>query len=247
MRTFAIGTICTLLLSASFTRAADDAAAIVDKAIKAHGADEHYGKYKAGQWKVKGIMNFMDMKMDYTADYTFQRPGEFRFDMEATFGGQKIAITAASNGKIAWEKGFGKVQNMPKKKAEAFLHSVYCMHLSSLMPLKEKEYTLSAGGEENVDGKPALGVLVTRKGHPDISFFFDKESSLLVKFQTKTWDEFTNKDATQEAFFKDYKKKDGHLYFHKMIVKRDGKDLLEEEFSDQKSIEKLDAKLFAKP
>jgi hypothetical protein len=65
--------------------------------------------------------------------------------------------------------------------------------------------------------------------------------------QTQTWGEFTNKDVGREVFPSDYKKKDGRLYFNKMVIKREGKNLLEEEFSDQKTSEKLDPKLFAKP
>jgi hypothetical protein len=248
MHTLFAAAIAALLLAiASPTQAADDPATIIDKAIKAHGGADELAKVKAEQWKVKGTMQVMGMKLPYTADYSFQLPGKFRFDVEADIMGMKIAITAITDGKTCWESAMGMTRVMEEKKGEAFLHNVYVMSLSSLLPLKEKECTLAVSGEEKVDGKPAIGVLVSKKGKPDVSLFFDKESGLLVKMQTQIWDEFTNKDVSQEVFFSNYKKKDGRLYFNKMVIKREGKDLLDEELSEQKTSEKLDPKLFEKP
>jgi hypothetical protein len=102
-------------------------------------------------------------------------------------------------------------------------------------------------GEEKIDDKPAVSILVSRKGHPDVTLFFDKGSGLLVKSLTQVWDEFTDKEVAQEVLFLDYKDTDGRKVFNKMQIKRDGKMFIEEEFSDQQSSGKLDPKLFEKP
>lgn len=246
-RTAGLFLAAALVLGGQAAVQADEAAAIIDKAVKAHGGADKLAKFQGEQWKAKGVMKVMGMELPYTADYSFQRPNLFRFDMAAEFGGQKIAITATTDGKQAWESAMGQVREMEAKKFEEFRHMVYVMGVSQLAPLKDKAFTLTAAGEAKVNDKPALAVKVAHKDRRDVTLFFDKESGLLVKSETRVNDEFTNKEVAQETFFMDYQDKDGHKRFQKMIVKRDGKAFLEESFSEQKSLEKLDAKLFAKP
>ncbi len=246
MRTLFV-TAVALLLVASPSHAADDPATIVDKAIKAMGGAEKLGKYKAEQWKAKGSMEMMGMKMTYTADYFVQRPGQMRFDVNVDAGGMKMTFSAATDGKIAWQQSGNMLEEMPAKKSKAFHHQVYTMQLCQLLPLKEKEYTLSMADELKVDGSDAVGIKVSRKDHPDVTMYFDKKSNLLVKFKTMVWDEFTDEDIIQEVYFKDYKEREGVKYFEKLIIHRDGKPFIVEEFTGQKSLEKIDPKVFAKP
>src|SRR3954469_14806598 len=109
MRPFALSALAVCLAAVPVS-AADDAVVIIDKAIKAYGGPEALKKQKAMQWKSKGVAHAMGVKIDYTADYSVQFPDKMRFDMEATFMDQKIAIIAATDGKNAWEKAMDKVQ-----------------------------------------------------------------------------------------------------------------------------------------
>jgi hypothetical protein len=246
MRTLIV-TAVALLLFASPTQAADDPVAIVDKAIRATGGEEKLAKRKAEQWKTKGMIEIMGMKMPYAADYFFQKPGQMRFDVAMEFGGMKIAISAATDGEIAWEKSGDMVREMEEKKGKAFRDNVYTMELSYLLLLKKKDFALAMADEIKIDGKEAVGIKVTSKGHRDVVLYFDKKTGLLAKSVSKIWDEFTDKDVTQETILSDWKEKDGLMYFGKIIIKREGKDFITEEFSEQKSLDKLDPKLFAKP
>ncbi len=236
-----------ILAALSSAQAQDDARAIIDKAIKAYGGEEKLAKFKAETWKAKGIFHGFGMKVPYTCDYAFLRPDKFRFVMHMELGGQKMDLTVAFDGKQAWEKSGDRLQDMAKDKQAEFEHTIYMINLSQLLPLKDKAFTLTALGESKVGDRPALGVKVASKGRRDVSLFFDKETGLLVKTETRVMDEFTNKEVTQETFMSDYKEINGLKYFGKMTIKRDGKLFLEEEFSDQKSLDKLDEKLFAKP
>lgn len=235
------------LVSFGSANAADDPAAIVDKAIKAVGGEEKLAKYKAQQWKSKGSIEIMGMKMMYTADYYFQKPGLLRFDVAADIGGMKINFAAATDGKTTWQKSGDMLEDMPEKKAKAFHDQAYSMRLLQILPLKDKENTLAMVDDIKVDGKDAVGIKVTRKGQRDTTLYFDKKTSLLVKMASEIWDEFSDKEVKQENYISGWKEKDGAWYFDKVIIKRDGKDFINEEFSDQKSLDKLDPKLFAKP
>jgi len=228
-------------------RAADEADKIIDKAITAHGGAKKLSELKAQTWNAKGIVSIMGMKIDYTGVYSFQAPDRLRFDIEASAGGQKFSMTAATDGKKFWEKMGDQSREMDKKKAEGFRKNLYGMNLSRLLPLKEKGFSFSVTGEEKVGDKPAVGILVSSKGQPDVTLFFDKESGLLVKTLTEAWDEFADKDVPQEVFYMDYKEKNGRKVFQKLLIKRSGATFLEEELSDQNQLEKLDPKTFEKP
>ena len=70
MRTLLIPALALALLAPS-ARAQDDAKAIIEKAIKAHGGADVLNKYKAGKGKVKG-----PAKGSRAAFVAFFRPGE---------------------------------------------------------------------------------------------------------------------------------------------------------------------------
>jgi len=130
--------IAALLVSAGASRAADEPAALVDKAIKAQGREELLAKTKLEQWKAKGTLHAFGMKSPYVGDYAFASPDKFRFDITADFGGQKNTFTAATDGTTNWEKSGDMVREMEKKKGDAVQHTVYVMSVSQLLPLKKQ-------------------------------------------------------------------------------------------------------------
>src|SRR5437016_4035413 len=86
-----------------------------------------------------------------------------------------------------------------EKALKAFQEEFYSVNVEMLAPLlKEKAYTLSTLDEIKVDGKPAVGVKVSAKGHRDIELYFDKESHLPVKTVRFSIDPETRKEATAE-------------------------------------------------
>ncbi len=240
-----------LVLSTLFTVATvsgaekDQARAIVEKAIKAHGGEK--AKINAQTWHVKGSMDFMGQKQPYTAIYTYALPNKFRFDLEMEMGGQKVKLIAASNGKHAWEKMGNFIRDMSKEKTLEFNHNVYSMSLTSLFPLRNKKYKLTTLGESKVGDKTVAGILVQKKGKRDVSLFFDKKTGLLAKTKTKIISEFTGKEAKQEVYFTGYQKKDGIMIFDKLTIKVDGQGFIEEEYSKHRTLKKVDPKLFSKP
>jgi hypothetical protein len=93
-----------------------------------------------------------------------------------------------------------------------------------------------------------VGVTVTRDKMPPVTLYFDKATGLLLKSESKVKDELQGwKVVPEEVYYDDYKDVGGRKFFGKMKVVRDGKTMIESTISDQKSAEKLDAKLFEKP
>ena len=225
----------------------DDPQAIVDRAIQAHGGAAKLAMANAHTWKTKGSMDAGGMKMDYMAEYIFASPDEFRFDVDMAAGGMKIKLSVATDGKIAWEQMGTELREMAKEKHLEFAHTVYVMNLSLLTPLKDKACKLTSLGESKHGDQTLVGIKVSREGRRDVNMYFDKKTGLLTMTSSKVMDEFANKEVLQETLMTGYRDKDGFKIFEKLTIKRDGKDFIVEEMSDEKMLENVDEKKFAKP
>ena len=84
------------------------------------------------------------------------------------------------------------------------------VELGHLAVLKDKKYKLSPLGEVKVEGRDAVGVQVSCKGHKDVNLYFDKETNLLAKGE---WNvkaqEQGGKEVMQETLYGDYKDVEG--------------------------------------
>lgn len=227
------------------TACADDAQAVIEKAIKARGGKPSV----AMTWKDKGTFHGLGMAVPYTADWAFQGPDKYRFAVALALGDQKFNLTVVANGEKVWETDGDKVREVTGEKLEYVREEVYQLWVASLNPLTtDKGFALATAKGKDVAGKPTAGVTVTRDKHPPITLYFDQETGLLVKAETTVKDEFQKwKVVPEEVYYSDYKETDGAKVFTKLKVVRDGKTLIESELSDAKSADKLDAKLFEKP
>lgn len=223
---------------------AADAKAIIEKAIKARG-----GKFTAMTWKDEGKFTAMGFTLPYTADWAFQAPNKYRFDFTGTLGDAKINLLVVVDGAKAWGKEGNRVEEITGEKLEYTLNEAYLYWVTSLTPLvSEKGFTLATAKGKDVNGKPTNAVKVTRDKRPPVTLYFDKDSGLLVKYETMIKDEFQKwKEVLDEAFMSEYKDVNGMKCFTKLKIVRDGKTVIESTLSEQKPGEKLDAKLFAKP
>lgn len=228
------------LLSARADDAAD-ARALVDKALKAAGGKDKLAKYKAQTWNEKGTYHGMDKPQPYTGKYALQWPDKFRMEIKDVF-------TLVLDGDKGWVRFMDETKEMTKEQLANQKESTAAGYAAALWPLDDKAYTLTTLPESKVDGKPALGVKVTRKGMPDVSLYIDKATSLVVKysFRTKS-DEQKGKEVLQDVYLSDYGDVDGLKMPKKITIKRDDKIYVEAENSDVKLAEKLDDKVFAKP
>jgi hypothetical protein len=241
--------VLSVLLIVGTARADDaDARAIVEKGLKAMDPMGKAAKYKADSWKAKGKFHFMGQAVPYDCEYLFSAPDRLRFVMDMEFMGQKMKLTVAGADGKAWEHGMGQTREMPPEKLKEHNHHIYTMWVSMLTSLKDPAFKLTSLGEvKSIKGETQVGVRVSREGHRDVTLFFDKPTGLLMRSMTRTVDEFSNKEVSQEVIFSEYKPLDGIMQFGKMTILRDGKTFIEEELFDYKPLEKVDEGLFKKP
>jgi len=88
---------------------------------------------------------------------------------------------------------------------------------------------------------------VTAKGHNDVSLWFDKESGLLVKIERQVYDDASMQEVGQEEHLSDYRDVSGVQTAMKLVWHRDGKKVVEIQYTDVRYPEKIDAAEFAKP
>jgi outer membrane lipoprotein-sorting protein len=238
-----------LILAAPVAARADDSAdarAIVDKAIKAQGGDK-LAKIKGVTTKMKGTVHVMGLDIPFTGEVVAHGPDQLKLDLEAEAGGQKFRIVNVINGDKGWTRMGETTTELDKDKLAEAREGTHKGWVATLVPLKDKKFTLATIGEVMVEKRPALGVKVSYKGRRDIDLYFDKETHLLVKVETQVLDEGSGKELLEETFYTDYKDVQGTKQAMKFSIKRDGKAFLEAEASDHELAEKIEASVFDKP
>ncbi|OAI40120.1 hypothetical protein AYO40_05140 [Planctomycetaceae bacterium SCGC AG-212-D15] len=241
----ATGALLAILVLVNSISAADEKAdgrAIIDKAIKAVGGEEKMGQFKIESFREKGTYYGMGDGLPYTGAYVVQWPDHFRMEIEGVF----VMVVAGEKGWMTSEKG---VVDMTEEQLKREKRNLYGGYVATLLPLKDKAYTLTVLPEAKVADKPVVGVRVTQKDKPDVSLYFDKDTGLLAKVEQMVLpsEDPKAKEVKQETFLSEYKEIEGCKMATKVVAKRDGKVYVEAEMSDIKSLKKADEKAFAKP
>ncbi|MBY0523158.1 MAG: hypothetical protein K2R98_07150 [Gemmataceae bacterium] len=243
-------TLVMLLAIAALGRGddADTVRAILDKGIKALGGEGTVTKFPAMAMKGKGVFYEKDMKTPFSGVWYTQGLNKARTTTTVEIKTVKSIETRVVNGDKGWIKEFGEdtkpMDNVALADEKADL---YFNYVTTLVPLKGKEFKVAPLADIKVNDKPAVGISVSQKGQKDVKLYFDKESGLLVKAERKVRDAEAKKEVTEEVIFSDYKEVDGLKIAMKFNSKRDGKPYADAEMTEAKPQEKLDEKLFEKP
>jgi hypothetical protein len=238
-----------LVLGTSQLALADDkeAAAILDKGIKALGGEEILSKDVVHTWKIKGSVSINGNDSEFTGSGTSKGMDQSRANIELEINGNKFAVTTVLNG----DKGWRKVgDNLMPLDADGLAtekrNHIISLGVSTLVPFKGKGYKVESAGEEKVGDKPANVLKITSPDGKDFKISFDKESGLPVKSAARVAG-FMGDEVDQEVLYKDYKDFGGRKRATKLEMKRDGAKFIDEVISDYKSMDKAEAGTFDEP
>jgi hypothetical protein len=227
-----------------------DVRAVIDRAIKAQGGEANMSKQKAAIMKGSGKYYGAGEGIPFTGEWAIQPLTQIRAAIEGKVNDQTFRMVRVVNGDKGWIKFNAEaVKEMTKEEVAEQREELHANWVANLVPLKDKAYQLAPLGESKVDGRDTVGVRVSRKGHRDVSLFFDKASGLLAKTETvvKDLEGGGDKEMTQEVFQSDFKEIDGVKHPMKTVLKRDAKLFVEVEWSEVRPAEKLDESIFARP
>lgn len=243
-----------LLVASSFTLSSradtkPETTALIKNAIKAHGGEKALKKYKAATATMEGKVEVMGQTIDFSGQWSYQLPDKLKNEMAMSAGGMEITIVTVMNGDKGWMSINGMTQEMPKEMIEAGKHERQALEASQLVSLLDGKHKLSMIGESKVMGKPAIGINVTKKGMPEVSFYFDKKTHLLVKMEMNTKDfNAGGEEVSQATMFSNYKKdKNGLMQPSKIVIEKDGKSFMEAKITEMNSQEKIGDDAFGKP
>jgi hypothetical protein len=229
------------------SQAGEDALAIVDKAIAAHGIKGKDDKNAGFRCKNKGTLHVAGLDLEFTQEVAVQGPNKFKEVMDLTVMGKQIMVTSAFNGKEGWIKANGMDIKVEGDILEEFKEAAYSLSLAQGLFLKDKAIKLSVLGEVQVKGKPAIGLKVSKEGHKDLDFYFDKATGLVAKVERRARDIQAGQEVTEERFVTEYQDVGGRKVAKKAEILRDGKAFLEVEVLEAQFVDRLDDGEFTKP
>jgi hypothetical protein len=191
----------TVLFAAAGPAQAEEApAAILDRAIKAHGGEAALTKALVCSRSETGAQGRPGKELTFTREVVRSLPGRVRWTTEVR---KRLKIIVVLNGDKGWERVGGPPVELNKQRLEELREVAYVDWVATLVPLKKAGFTLSALPEAKVDGQPVVGLKAARPGHADCNVFFFKSTGLLAKISRRV--SRAGAPADEEHFFSDYK------------------------------------------
>jgi hypothetical protein len=235
-----------LVLGLGGRASADDATAIVDRAIRATaGSEERLAKLQYCVRSDQGSMFLPTGQVPATRECNLHLPDQVKFAASMGPAGQRQPFVICLDRLRGWMIMNGQKSDLSQPQYEAVQDEAYFLWVASLLPLKNKGITLTETKEVSVNGQPARGVKVDARGRPTVHLYFDKANGLLVK-GVYTSREASN-DVTREILFSDHKEFDGLRLPTKLVTSQFGRKIEEWTVDKYRFPEKIDAAVFAKP
>lgn len=194
-----------------------DAKKILEKVIEAQGGRKALEGIKDST--SSGIMEIAQMGLSGTGTMYTKEPNLMRLDMD--FMG--MVITQSFDGESAWMTNpqSGTVDEMPEELGNIFKNSSYGN--SAFLNPEKYGIKFNHKGKENFEGKDYQ---VLERAHSDgyiITFYVDSESYLIYKIKQRSLNEMLQ-EIIEETILSDYKKVNGVMTAHSVIIVRDGEE-----------------------
>jgi len=225
---------------------ADDAAGIVERAVRATaGSEDRLAKRKYCIRADQGTMFMPTGTVPVTRECHMNLPDQIKWTGSLGAPPQQQPFTFALNGLKGWMDLNGVRGDMSQNQYEVIQDESYFLWVASLLPLKNKGVTLTEVKQAIVDGRPARGVKVDARGRPAVQLYFDNANGLLVKGVFTIRENST--DVAREMLFSDFKEFEGFRLPTKMVTSQFGRKIEEWTVERYRFPDKIDAAVFAKP
>ncbi len=242
-RWLSVSCLVVLLCSAPRAVGEDNAGDIVKKSITALGGADTIDKFKGIKSSARGSAELSGIPAEFTSETTIALPDRIKLVSRYQILGSTCVVELKAIGdKVTATVNGNPLPLMESQKAElkaAFLRT----EIVRLTPLlADKQYTLKALGESKMGGKEYVGVSVSGRGSEDVRLYFDKSTSLLSHFETRS--RVRGKEMKRVTTLSDYKEMQGLKRPTRMTITLDGKKTMDVTVQEEKLFEKLDDKEF---
>ena len=214
--------VLSLTLIGSFQLKAQTAEEIVSTYLEALGGEENLSKVQTLTFTCSAKAQGMDIPITM-----YQKaPGLQRMDMN--FQG-KIITQMAFDGTEAWGTNFMTMEAEKWDAQRSAMLKAETDFMDSFLGWKEKGYSISLEGEEDIEGTPCYKIKLTKapltidgESVENFSYcFFDKESSAMI-MERSFQKEGEAKGMITETFMGDYEEVDGYIFAHTISQKMGG-------------------------
>jgi RNA polymerase sigma factor (sigma-70 family) len=222
--------------------------ALIERVMKAHGGAAKLAEHPVIRMKIEGKVVAADQNAPFDLVQTYRLPDLYRSEMTVERQGVKTTSIAVLNKDEGWLRlTNGDIQGLNDVGIATTWNSVYNQGVGLVALLNDKRYEVSLLGPTKVRDKEAIGVLVKPQGQGDIKLYFDKASGLLVSEIHMMKPFGAANDSLQQAFFSDYRQKDGISYPQQMDLYFDGMKTIEARVTEVGFSKKVDDKQFTQP
>jgi hypothetical protein len=184
---------------------------IIARAVQALGGEENLSRARAVRVRIKGTFHDPGVKESpvegsrFSGELITQFPAQVKLSIQAETVAGRLSEIRVLNGRQAWIRENDETREQNPAELVDSQQSAYVDYVSSLVPLRrDPGYTLSSLGEAQVEGRPAVGIMVKSRGHPDVALYFDKASGFLAKSEYRRHNASTNREIRWEEFFSAY-------------------------------------------
>jgi hypothetical protein len=242
-----IGTVVLLASASNYAAAQEEARALIERAVKAHGGAEALARIHADKVKFRGTLVIQGHTSPILVETTTQLPSKYKCVIEMNHDGDKATIVHIVNGDKIYITVNGRAHTAEPAQLSEIRNGLELERAKHLLPLLEdKSYQLAVIEDITVNDRPAAGVRISGRGRKEMRLYFDKEFGLLVRAENRI-DDGKGKEIRQHFFFGDFKEIGGYKRPTKVRAFRDGKQIMEAELLDAKPLDKVDETEFAKP
>lgn len=243
MRRILAAVLAGLALAAPAAANEKEARAIVERAIKAHGGAAALEKASQCKRTDTGTQAVLTRDLPFVSQVTRSLPDRVRLEIELD---RRVSSVLVLDGNRGWQsEAGGSAVALPAARVRELREEAYVSWLTTLVPLTKPGFTLSTVEKVKIDGEPAVGVRVARRGHADSRMYFLERNGLLAKIERRVNE--GGRDVEKEYLYGGYKEFEGATLPTKETVRVNREKFTEFTISNYSFPDKLGASTFARP
>jgi hypothetical protein len=225
----------------------EEARALIQRAIVAHGGLEKLGRIRADRVQLKGTLYVGSSGSAFTNEVIVQPPGQFKSVCRIGEPGRVRTMVYLLDGDKASIMVDGRPLPVSGSDLAQMRQTLQLHQAMKLVPLlTDPQFTIAHVGDFQYNGRVVVGIRVVGGGQRDLRLYFDRETALLVKTE-HLLDGAGGKDVKQEAFYSDYKEMGGYLRAGKVTAYRDGKKVMEAQLVEAHACDHIDPAELTRP
>jgi hypothetical protein len=238
----------SLLLTIPATIQADGSAqalAILNRALRAIGADSRSARLPAATWKVHVTLHGIGDPIVYDGEWAVRPPEKARISMTGTFHGRHFERVLVVNGDQGWIKQDGVIEKMERARLTAEKERLHAAWVASLLPLRAPDFSMVPITKDD-SGRKRIGLRVSHAGHRDVTLYFDRAGQL-TDSMTRFKNPQSGTDTVETVHYADYRSFDGLKRPTRITIRVNGKVRAEGSVSDYQRHAHLDERAFQAP